>query len=103
MSNLDFKIDSDEGTQKFYKDFIKPREAEIFSIADMSPMTKVSLKQALLDLGPVYERTMTKEIEEMTKIIDTKNPLKTFSAMKEISIRLSAKYNNYSPFTLIED
>jgi len=32
-----------------------------------------------MDLGSVYERTMTKEIEDMTKIIDSSNPLKTFA------------------------
>lgn len=32
---------------------------------------------------------MTKEIEEMTKIVDSTNPLKTFAGQKDVALRLS--------------
>ena len=76
---MNFKIDSDQATQNFYSEVIKPREQEIFSVADMTPVNRQTLKLALVDLGSVYERTMTKEIEDMTKIVDSTNTLKTFA------------------------
>lgn len=38
VSSLNFKIDLDEPTQLFYSEIIKPREQEIFSVADMTPI-----------------------------------------------------------------
>ena len=37
-SSLNFKIDADEATQQYYTEEIRPREYEIFSVADMTPI-----------------------------------------------------------------
>lgn len=55
-------------------------------------MSRQTLKLALIDLGPVFERTMSKEIEDMTKIINSSNSLKTFAGQKEVALRLSMQY-----------
>ena len=102
-SSLNFKIDADEATQLYYAQEIKPREPEIFSVADMTPINRQTLKLALIDLGPVYERTMTKEIEDMTKIIDSSNPLKTFAGQKDVALRLSMQYQIFQLYTMIND
>jgi hypothetical protein len=44
----------------------------------MNPINKESLEQALKGLSSVYERTANREIEDMTKIINTKTNTKTY-------------------------
>lgn len=54
VSNLNFKILQDFDTMTHYKEFISPRELDLFNIADMTPMTKKQFKSALVDLSLVY-------------------------------------------------
>jgi hypothetical protein len=65
----------------YYKKNIKPREREIFNIADMAPLSKQFFSKALLDLAPVYEREINAEIEDMTRILDSsKSKHKNFAS-----------------------
>ena len=91
ISQLGFQI-SDEQAAKFYKDFIKPKESLIFAVAEMTPWSANSFRTALKELSPVYERTMSREIEDMTEIIDGKTSKKNFNEQKEIRMALLSKY-----------
>lgn len=69
----------------------------------MTPINKPTLKQALLDVNEVYEVTMTEEIKEMTKIVDSLNPLKTFTSQKDVGLRLSMQYQIFHRYKDIDD
>ena len=45
----------------------------------MVPINKESLNMALKELSEIYERSMNREIEDMTKIIDTKKTTKNYA------------------------
>ena len=79
MSDFEFKILPDEECLSYYRTNLKPREADLFNIADMGPLQKKFFKEALLDLSKVYERDINIEIEHMTKILDASNTVKTFT------------------------
>jgi len=64
----------------------------------MAPLSKSTLRKALIDLSPIYESDMTKEIEEMTKVIDASNTIKTFGGQKEVQLRLISQYQVYQCF-----
>lgn len=87
-----FTIDDAEDTQSYYKKYIKPRELEIFNIADMAPISKQSFKKALIDLSPVYERDINAQIEDRTKILDQITSEKTFPEQKRIAMKLVKTY-----------
>lgn len=89
---MGFKIESDDLSQRYYQEFIKPREYEIFSVAEMTPISKESLSKALLELSPVYERTMNREIEDLTRVINSKGTIKTYAEQKEVKLRLISHY-----------
>ena len=95
-------MDHDE-TQGYYKKYIKPRETQIFNIADMAPITKDSFKKALLDLSPVYERDINTHIEDLTKIFDMTTSSKTFSDQKKIAIKLINTFQGYQHFKDVND
>lgn len=82
----------DEECRQYYRRQIKPREYQIFSIADMAPISKLSFKKAMIDLSPVYERDINAQIEELTKILDTTTSEKTFSEQKKIAMKMINTY-----------
>ena len=67
VSEFDFKIKEDEECLSYYRKNIKPRENELFSVADMGPLPRKAFEQALIATAPVYERDINIEIEHMTK------------------------------------
>jgi len=69
-SLLNFAIYEDEELTKYYREYIKPEEEQMFNILDMNPLEKDTIKQALIDLSPVYEKTKNNDIEDSTKIYD---------------------------------
>ena len=101
-SSLGFKFE-DIQAQRYFKQHIKPVETEIFVVAEMKGLLKESLRQALLELGPVYERTMGREIEDMTEIIDPKKSAKVFAIQKEIKTALLSKYQVFAIFQDVQD
>jgi hypothetical protein len=46
---------------------------------------------------------MTEEIKEMTKIVDSLNPLKTFTSQKDVGLRLSMQYQIFHRYKDIDD
>ena len=95
ISNFQFLIEDEEETKSYYQKYIKPRENEIFNIADMAPISRQSFKRAMIDLSPVYERDINNQIEELTKILDTSTSNKTFSEQKKIALTLVNTYQGY--------
>lgn len=69
----------------------------------MVPLKEDSIRRALLDLAPVYERDMNAEIEELVKIVDTSQERKTFAGQKQIQMFLIGFYGVYQHFKEIED
>lgn len=87
VSSLQFQIMDSPESRNYYKKYLKPREREIFSIADMAPISKNSFRKALLDFSPIYERDINQHIEDLTKILD-KASEKTFAEQKKIAVRM---------------
>ena len=56
VSSFQFMVKEDSEVINYYKKYLKPRECDIFNIADMSPISKASFKKAMISLSPVYER-----------------------------------------------
>ena len=92
ISAANFKILNEDEVRSYYKRYIKPREKEIFNIADMTPLSKASFKKSLVDLSQVYERDINNHIEELTKIMDTTTSEKTFAEQKRIAQILKDKF-----------
>ena len=96
VSEFNFKIMKDPQILSFYRNKIRPKERDLFNIADMSPFNKKHLKEALIDLSPYYEREINEEIDSMIKIIDaTKSKHKTFATQQRIKMRLISHYSAY--------
>ena len=103
VSEFDFKIKQDEECLSYYRKNIKPREVELFSVADMGPLPKKAFEQALIATAPVYERDINIEIEHMTKILDAQNTIKTFGGQKKRQMQLISYYSAYQHFTEIDE
>jgi len=67
----------------------------MFNIVDMNPLEKDTIKQALIDLSPVYEKTKNNDIEDSTKMYDPQHRLKTFGGQKAIQLRLVSQHQVY--------
>ena len=93
----------DEECLSYYRKNLRPREHDIFSVADMGPLQKQSFKQALLDLSKVYERDINVEIEHMTKILDASNTVKTYPGQKKKQMHLISYYSAYQHFKEIDE
>ena len=87
----------------YYRKNIKPREVELFSVADMGPLPRKAFEQALIATAPVYERDINIEIEHMTKILDAQNSIKTFGGQKKRQMQLISYYSAYQHFTEIDE
>jgi hypothetical protein len=61
----------------------------------MTPLTRDSIARSFKELGPVYERTVNREIEDLTKIKNPKGSTKTYADQKEVTLYLISLYQVY--------
>ena len=83
-------------------DYINRKEDEIFSLAEMTPISKESLKTALLSLSNVYERTMNREIDAITDVVNG-SARKTHEIIRIDKTKLIALYQVHVHFDKIEN
>ena len=64
-------------------------------MVEIPPLTTDNLFHALIQMSPVYERTMNQEIEFLTRVLNPKATNKTYAQVKDATIRLISQYQVY--------
>ena len=96
-----FKIS--DHAQSFYLEHMRTIEDQVFHTMEMEPLSAFDLRQILIDQAQEYEKSMLKEIDLMTAIIDPLlNQVKTGESQNELKRRLVQQFQVYNVIREIE-